>query len=314
MACCVIAAFIINKIITACEALHIGLDIQYNDAFKSSASYDDNASHRNGPGDPFITKLSLTGMTCSTCTVTVDRTLRAIPGVEEVKVNLQLQQVLVLHSALTGGEQLKNAVEHAGYDAEIGPRSTDATLAVLQRKKELATLRNSFSTAAILLCVLFSISKLAPVSRFSQTWICWLSVFSLGTVNMLLQIRAGRQIYSNAWNGAIHGRLNMDSMIVLSSVVGFALSIMSIVIHGPQADTYFQTTAALITMVLGGRYLDSMSRKQAGESLVQLLSNRAERAMIGSGSRKVISLNNNSVILLLIEAAESSSVLFDSWG
>jgi cation transport ATPase len=195
--------------------------------------------------------------------------------------------VLILHSALAGAEQLKDAVEHAGYGAEIGPRSTDATLAILHRRKELAMLRDSFSTASMLLCVIFAVSSLAPASRMAKAWMSWLSVLSLGSLNVLLQIRSGRPIYHNAWSGAIRGRLNMDSMIALSSTVGFALSLMSIAIHGPRAETYFQTTAALITVVLGGRYLDSMSRKQAGESLVQLLSNRAERAMIGSGSRKV---------------------------
>lgn len=311
MACCVIAAFVINKIITACEILHLGLDIQYNDAFKSSASYGDDDSSRHGLNDPFTTKLSLTGMTCSACTATVDGVLRSIPGVEEVKVSLQLQQVMVLHSALAGAEQLKDAVEQAGYGAEIGPRSTDATLAVLSRKKELSALRDSFSTATLLLCVIFSISTLAPASQMANAWMSWLSVTSLGALNVFLQIRAGSQIYSNAWTGAAHGRLNMDSMIALSSTVGLVLSLMSIAVHGSQADTYFQTTAALITVVLGGRYLDSMSRKQAGESLVQLLSNRAERAMIGSGSRKVCLSIDEQIIV--VDPSSGEWQLPSSW-
>lgn len=208
-------------------------------------------------------------------------------GVEDANVSLQLQQVQVLHSALVSAPALKNAIESAGYGAEIGPRSPDETVAVLQRKRELAKLRSSFSSAIMFLCALSSISTFVPASRLATAWMSWVSVIGLGTLNLLLHIYAGKQIYSNAWSGATHGRINMDSMIVLSSSVGFALSLMSIAIHGSQADTYFQTTAALITVVLGGRYLDCVSRKQAGESLVQLLGSRAERAMIGSGCKKV---------------------------
>lgn len=296
----------INKIITACDFLHVGLEIKYNDAFKASTSYGDDDSSRNGPNDPI--KISVTGMTCGACIATVDSALRAVPGVDEVRVSLQLQQALVLHSALAGAEQLKDAVERAGYGADIGSRTTEAMLAVLQGKEELAALRQSFNTATMLLSVIFSISTLAPASQMASAWMSWISTVSLAFLNIFLQVRAATHIYKSAWNGAKRGRLNMNSMIAASSATGFLLSVMRIAINGPQADNYFQTTAAMITVVLGGRFLDCTSRKQAGESLVQLLSNRAERAMIGSGSRKVSSQMKYRK-LKLTKKAESGSIV-----
>lgn len=288
MACCVIAAFVINRIILACEALNLGLDIQYNDAFENSVIFhgDDGASH-NGGTSPFTTKLSLTGMTCSACTATVGEVLRACKGVDEVKVSLQLQRALVMHSTDVKAERLKDIVRAAGYGAEIGTRSTTETLAVLQRKEELSMLRAAFAKSTMFLCIIVSISLFAPPSSLAMSWQSWLSVLILLSLNVVVQVYAASHIHRNAWRGSTCGRLNMDSMISLSCLMGFGLSIMGLAISGSQAETYFQTTAALITVVLGGRYLDAMSRKQSGESLIHLLSSRAEKAMVGSGSGKV---------------------------
>jgi Cu+-exporting ATPase len=292
MACCVIAAFVINKIILACEALHLGLDIQYNDAFENSVAFNgEERADRHGTTDPSTTKLSLTGMTCSACTATVENALRAVEGVEEVKVSLQLQQAMVMHATGVKAERLKEVAEGAGYGAEIGTRSTSATMAVLQRKEELCILRGAFANSTMFLCMIVAISIFVPPSSLAILWQSWLSVMSLMCLNVLVQVYAAANIYMNAWRGVVCGRLNMDSMISISSLMGFGLSLMGLTISGPHAETYFQTTAALITVVLGGRYLDSMSRKQSGESLIHLLSNRAERAMIGSGSGKVSALN-----------------------
>lgn len=61
-------------------------------------------------------ELPVFGMTCGNCVQHVERTLRAVPGVEEVAVSLKDQQALVRGTA--NRTDLEQAVQAAGYQTE----------------------------------------------------------------------------------------------------------------------------------------------------------------------------------------------------
>ena len=42
-----------------------------------------------------LTRLSISGMTCASCVMAIDRTLRAVPGVAEANVNLAAEQAAI---------------------------------------------------------------------------------------------------------------------------------------------------------------------------------------------------------------------------
>ena len=58
--------------------------------------------------------VSIEGMTCSSCARRVERALQALPGVENVSVDLSAGQA-TLACEDSNTEQLKQAVEQAGY-------------------------------------------------------------------------------------------------------------------------------------------------------------------------------------------------------
>lgn len=60
--------------------------------------------------------LQVQGMTCNGCVASVTRVLRAVPGVGEVSVLLQLGTALVTYDPQRAGvPALKRAIEEAGY-------------------------------------------------------------------------------------------------------------------------------------------------------------------------------------------------------
>ena len=64
--------------------------------------------------------LKVTGMTCGGCTSNVTQALKAIPGVDDVKVSLSAGEATVQYDEkLTSSEQLKSAVKDAGYGVDV---------------------------------------------------------------------------------------------------------------------------------------------------------------------------------------------------
>jgi copper chaperone CopZ len=69
-----------------------------------------------------VTTLRITGMSCNNCVRHVDKALRAVPGVQNVQVDLPEGRAAVEHSATTALPALIAAVESAGYEAvTVGP-------------------------------------------------------------------------------------------------------------------------------------------------------------------------------------------------
>lgn len=64
------------------------------------------------------TRIPIEGMSCMSCVATVKKALSSIEGVNEVSVNLQEKNTVVkFDEGLTSAEQLKTAINKAGYKA-----------------------------------------------------------------------------------------------------------------------------------------------------------------------------------------------------
>jgi copper chaperone len=64
--------------------------------------------------------LKVTGMTCGGCTTTVTRALKTMAGVSDVKVSLAAGEATIQYDErLTSPDQLKSAVEGAGYGVNV---------------------------------------------------------------------------------------------------------------------------------------------------------------------------------------------------
>ncbi|WP_221088641.1 CopZ family metallochaperone [Deinococcus aquaedulcis] len=62
-------------------------------------------------------ELDVTGMTCGHCQTAVTKTLKSVPGVDDVQVNLQTGKAVVQGAAQP--EQLIAAVQEEGYGASL---------------------------------------------------------------------------------------------------------------------------------------------------------------------------------------------------
>ena len=66
--------------------------------------------------NPHGIKLQVTGMTCASCVLRVEKTLKAVPGVQAASVNLATEEASVSADSSVTAETLAAAVRKAGYD------------------------------------------------------------------------------------------------------------------------------------------------------------------------------------------------------
>src|SRR5206468_111027 len=88
----------------------------------------------------------------------------------------------------------------------------------------------------------------------------WLQ-FSLATP---VQFWIGRRFYAGAWHALRGGGANMDVLIALGTTMAWALSAVVTVLGLHAQHVYFEAGAAVITLVLLGKMLES--RAKAGTS------------------------------------------------
>ena len=71
--------------------------------------------------------LEVTGMTCASCVMRVEKTLKAVPGVKNASVNLATEKATVVAEPSVTPEALTAAVRKAGYD--VASRETELQVA-----------------------------------------------------------------------------------------------------------------------------------------------------------------------------------------
>lgn len=79
--------------------------------------------------------LNVTGMTCESCAGTVEKALKKVDGVKEVKIDLKNNKAMVTLASATTSASLIKAVSDAGFSANEG-KATAKTEMKKQSKTE----------------------------------------------------------------------------------------------------------------------------------------------------------------------------------
>ncbi len=226
-------------------------------------------------------ELSLTigGMHCATCALTIQDALKDVPGVKDARVNFALGKATVDYDASVATEsQLKTAVEESGYKVlEVQGVMAEQ----LARRKELNEGYKALVFAAIL-----SI----PIAAISMTFDFWpTGLLDENGRNYLLlvlatpvQFYAGLRYYRGTYWAIKNRRANMDTLVVLGTTSAWAYSLVVTLMPNIVSSTsvYFDTSAVIITLVLAGKYLELKSRGATSEAIVKLMSLQPPKATV----------------------------------
>ena len=241
--------------------------------------------------------LDVSGMTCSSCVATVERSLNKVPGAKAT-VNLATESAHILVPKGTATKKLIDAVNSAGYKAKLrtdesesfantrslGPRVFLALLLTIPviALSMLHELHARVDSVILDLLASFSI----PEPLYSPTG--WLVIGLSAPVVLLLAWPIHRAALRNLTHPT------MDNLISLGSLVAFSWSIYAN--STGAGDIYAEVAAAVVTFIIFGRYLESKAKHRAGSALANLLSLNPREIRILRGGEEVIAPIENLVV------------------
>jgi Cu+-exporting ATPase len=231
------------------------------------------------PSAPTLLEFSITGMTCAACAARIERALNRLPGTQAT-VNLATERARVRYiPGPVTRDQLLAAIRRVGYGAEeVSGGENDAER--LRHAADYATLLRQFWFALALTAPFLAQMAWMFSGQHAELLPRWLQL-ALATP---VQFWIGRRFYVAAWHALRGGGANMDVLVALGTSAAYLFSAVVVVV-GAEQHVYFEASAAIITLVLMGRLLESRAKSRTSATIKQLLqlqprTARVERAGI----------------------------------
>ena len=224
--------------------------------------------------------MNIGGMTCASCVAHVSKALEGVAGVESATTNLATERATVefVAGAVTTVD-LRHAVEDAGYSFEglAGDEMRDTA-----SPREQAMLRRKF---VVSLGVAATIMALTAIERTTD-FLPFRLDFLLLVLATPVQVWAGRQFYTSAWGALKHRTSNMNTLIAVGTSVAFLYSTFvtffgrTSFFETVETATYFDTSTAIIGLVLLGRFLEARAKGRASNAIKALMGLQAKSARV----------------------------------
>jgi Cu+-exporting ATPase len=233
-------------------------------------------------------------MTCASCVNRITRFLNKADGVAEANVNLASESATVRYDAgRISVADLVAAVDAAGYVARVEQVSSadhegdvaEAAAAKAERDeaaaKHTASLRRRLLvSAALTIPLILGLARMTVAPWLPALLVNpWLQL-ALATP---VQFWAGSIFYTGALKAIRHKATDMNTLIAVGTSAAYLYSVATIAapdffraaglgMGGADLPMYFDTSAAIITLILLGRFLEARARSHTSDAIRRLIS------------------------------------------
>ncbi|OIO06793.1 copper-translocating P-type ATPase [Candidatus Falkowbacteria bacterium CG_4_10_14_0_8_um_filter_41_36] len=234
--------------------------------------------------------LPVAGMHCASCSLLIEKTLKASEGVKTVNVNFANAKVTLEYDASqTAIPRLNSKIKPLGYEL----KTSDLNLAA-RNKQSLAIQKNKILWISPI--IIYSLSVMAWDLSGGRQFILFnlsiLNVINFGLASFIL-LYIGRDFIRSLFNFFKTGRANMDTLVgmgiltayVYSTVLLFFPQLISI--YNLPANLYFDATIIVSGFVFWGKYLEARAKLKTSESIEKLLNLQAKTALVWRENQEI---------------------------
>ena len=251
-------------------------------------------------------QFDVTGMTCSACSSRVHKTVAALPGVDEVNVNLLKNTMTVsFDEAALSDRQIVSAVEEAGYGARVRGAQKQTAAASGQPDPlagEMAEMKRRLIVSFLFTIPLFYIAMghmaglplpgflSGPANAVSFAFIQFLLTIPVMFVNF--------KYYRVGFKTLFSGSPNMDSLIAIGSGAAAVFGVYAIfkmsqalgagdldTVHRFATNLYFESAAMILTLITLGKFFEARAKGRTSEAIAKLMDLAPQTATVRRGDR-----------------------------
>jgi Cu+-exporting ATPase len=234
---------------------------------------------------------AVTGMTCATCALRIEKGLKNVAGVSQASVNLATERATVEYDpGVIEDGRFERLIRDLGYDAVIeashdtdsGALSDSTDKEKELRQREIRKLRLSFIVSVILSFPLLA-AMFAGMFRIEALMFLHNPVVQLALATPV-QFVIGYRFYKHAFKSIRSGSPSMDVLVALGTSAAYLYSIYNGFFRslpaGQNPALYFEASAIIITLVLLGKLLEAAAKGRTSEAIKRLIGLQPKTARV----------------------------------
>ncbi len=249
----------------------------------------------------------VTGMTCASCAMVIEKVLGAKPGIVKASVNLAAESVAVdFDPAVVSVDGLIGVVKAAGYGAIVltstegagGDSSRDlqkeAQAKHTRHQRNLLIFSASLAVPAFIFTMVPPFMDVIPVVL--ATWLAntvggaWDPHMVMKYMGLILatpvQFIAGAQFYRGFWHAIKQRMGNMDTLIAIGTSAAYFYSLTA-TFWLVEEPVFYEVAAMLITFVILGKLLEARAKGKTGDAIKKLMGLAAKTARVVHGGEEI---------------------------
>ncbi|HKI60137.1 MAG TPA: heavy metal translocating P-type ATPase [Mariprofundaceae bacterium] len=212
--------------------------------------------------------LLVDGIHCAACVWLIEKGLSAMEGVELAEVNLAHHRLNIRWDSNTVSlSSIMMRLAGLGYAA--APFNPEAAEGSLQRRNRSLLFRMAFAAFGMMNIMWISIALYAGafsgIDSEQKQFFHWVSFFIASPVLLY----SGWPFFRAAFKGLQQARLTMDLPIVIGSLATWVYSCW--VTINRSGEVYFDTVVTFLFVILVGRYLEGLSKRNASSAALKLM-------------------------------------------
>ena len=276
----------------------------------------------------------ITGMTCSACANRIEKTVKKVPGVQDVSVNLLKNSMIASYDESVANTQtIIEAVEKAGYSATAQTNVQSNKAKETSKKEEsieqeqYKKMKKRLISSLIFTIPLFYISMGHMLNWPLPSVLLGMEnamIFAFTQFLLLIPIVViNRNYFKVGFKTLFQGSPNMDSLIAIGSAAAIVYGIYAIykiafgqghmdmeMVDQYMMDLYFESAGTILTLITLGKTLEARAKGKTSDAIKKLMNLAPKNARIERDGKElqipVEEVKENDIVI--IKAGESIPV------
>ena len=219
---------------------------------------------------------AIEGMNCASCAAHVEKAAAKVEGITFASVNLATERLTIsFDERKTSVNSVIDAVSRAGYKAIDDEKERRASQPETERLRKRLIWSLIFTVPLLVLTMSAMAGARLPAFISPEN-----SPLAFALLQLLLTtpvIITGRSFYLAGTKTLLRGNPGMDTLVAMGTAAAYLYGIYATVrIAGGDGhyvhNLYYESAAAIITLITTGRFLEARSKSKAGNAIRKLLS------------------------------------------